>query len=131
MPGRSAKTGNVLSTIESQGFRIPKAPAHSKLKLMPSPPGNAQQRLKDASSQKSASKRTKGQPEGSAVTGKTRKLRVAEYGHVSDYAADHNNSNLTPRTASAASGEWELILTNSSHYCFYPCKPVKDHKGKN
>ena len=78
MSGRSPKTGNVLSTIESQGFRIQRAPATSKLKLMPAPPGNVYQRLKDASSPKSASKRTKGQPEGSAVTGKTRKPRVAE-----------------------------------------------------
>ena len=85
---------------------------------MPSPPGNVHQRLKDASSRKSASKRKKGQPEGSAVTGKIRKLWVAEYDHVSEHAAGHNNSNLTPEAASVAYGEWELILTNSSHYCF-------------
>ena len=78
MSGRSAKTRNVLSMIESQGFRILRASAPGKLKLMPSPPGNAHQRLKDTSSRKSASKRTKGQPEGSAVTGKTRKPWVAE-----------------------------------------------------
>ena len=66
--------------------------------------------------------RGKGQPEGSAVTGKTRKPWVAEYDHVSEYAAGHNNSNLTPQSALAGSGEWELILTNSSHYCFiYLC----------
>ncbi|MDO9340550.1 MAG: hypothetical protein Q7T72_08495 [Bacteroidales bacterium] len=41
------------------------------------PSGNAQQSLKDTSSRKSALKRTKGQPEGSAVTGKTRKPWVA------------------------------------------------------
>jgi hypothetical protein len=38
---------------------------------MQNPSGNLQQRLKDTSSRKSASKRTKGEPEGSAVTGKT------------------------------------------------------------
>jgi hypothetical protein len=37
----------------------------------------------------------KGQPEGSAVTGKTRKPWVAEKDLVSMYAADQNNSNLT------------------------------------
>jgi hypothetical protein len=37
---------------------------------MPDPPGNVHQSLNDASSPKSALKRTNGQPEGSAVTGK-------------------------------------------------------------
>ncbi len=64
--------------------------------------------------------RKKGQPEGYAVTGKTGKPWVAENGLVSNEAADHNNSNLTPRTTSVVNGGWELILTNSSHYCFYP-----------
>jgi hypothetical protein len=39
--------------------------------------------------------RTKGQPEGYAVTGKTRKLWVANPGLVSGDAAGQNNSNLT------------------------------------
>jgi len=85
---------------------------------MPDPPGNAHQSLNDASSRKSALKRTKGQPEGYAVTGKTRKLWVAEMGLVSDDAAGQNNSNLTSLTASAENDGWELILVNSSHYCF-------------
>jgi hypothetical protein len=86
---------------------------------MPDPPGNAQQSLKDTSSRKSALKRTKGQPEGSAVTGKTGKPWVAEMGLVFKEAAGQNNSNLTSLAASVVSGEWELILANSSHYCFY------------
>jgi hypothetical protein len=52
----------------------------------------------------------KGQPEGSAVTGKTRKLGVADPDLVSGNAAGQNNSNLTPIVASVANGEWELIL---------------------
>jgi hypothetical protein len=50
-------------------FFLKSAPGY--LKLMPDPPGNAYQSLNDTSSRKSALKRTKGQPEGSAVTGKT------------------------------------------------------------
>ena len=66
----------------------------------------------------------KGQPEGSAVKGKTRKPWVAETDLVSKEAAGQNNSNLTSLTASVVNGEWELILANSSHYCFYtPAKP--------
>jgi hypothetical protein len=61
----------------------------------------------------------KGRPEGSAVTGKTRKPWVAEMGLVSKDAAGHNNSNLASLSASAVNGEWELILAMSSHYCFY------------
>ena len=40
-------------------------------------------------------RRGKGQPEGSAVTGKTRKPWVAEQDLVSIDAAGQNNSNLT------------------------------------
>jgi len=87
---------------------------------MPDPQGNVHQRLKDTSSRKSALKRTKGQPEGSVVTDKTRKPWVAEKDLVSDDATGHNNSNLTPLTALAGNGGWELILANSSHYCFTP-----------
>jgi hypothetical protein len=85
---------------------------------MPYPSGNEHQRLKDTSSRKSALKRTKGQPEGSAVTGKTRKPWVAEEDLVSDEAAGQNNSNLTSLAASAENDGWELLLANSSHYCF-------------
>jgi|WetSurSiteA1Bulk_404760.scaffolds.fasta_scaffold02078_3 hypothetical protein len=53
--------------------------------------------------------RTKGQQEGSAVTGKTRKPGVANPGLVSGNAAGQNNSNLTLCAASAANGEWELL----------------------
>jgi len=52
----------------------------------------------------------KGQPEGSAVTGKTQKPGVANQGLVSGNAAGRNNSNLAPSAASVANGEWELIL---------------------
>jgi hypothetical protein len=68
---------------------------------MPDPPGNVHQCLKDTSSRKSALKRTKGQPEGSVVTDKTRKPWVAEKDLVSDDATGQNNSNLTLLSASA------------------------------
>jgi hypothetical protein len=42
-------------------------------------------------------RRGKGQPEGSAVTGKARKPRVAEPGLVSEEAAGQNNSSLLGR----------------------------------
>jgi hypothetical protein len=91
---------------------------------MPYPPGNEHQRLKDTSSPKSALKRAKGQPEGSAVTGKTRKLWVADDDLVSDDATGQNNSNLTSLDASAENGGWELLLANSSHYCFIAPQPL-------
>ena len=69
-------------------------------------------------------RREKGQPEGSAVTGKTGKPWVAETDLVSAEAAGQNNSNLTSLAASVANGEWELILTNSSHYCFIYLHPT-------
>ena len=59
----------------------------------------------------------KGQPEGSVVTGKTRKLRVEGKGLVPNDAAGHNNSNLASLTALVVNVEWELILAMSSHYC--------------
>ena len=65
----------------------------------------------------------KGQPEGPAVTGKARKPWVAEPDLVSEETAGQNNSNLTSWAASAANGEWELLLANSSHYCFYIIPP--------
>ena len=77
------------------------------------------QRLNDTSSPKSVSKRTKGQPEGSAVTGKTRKPGVTEMGLVPNDVTGQNNSNLASFTALVVYGEWELILVMSSHYCFY------------
>ena len=76
------------------------------------------QRLNDTSSRKSALKRTKGQPEGSAVTGKTRKPGAAKTGLVSEEVAGQNNSNLASLTALVVNVEWELILAMSSHYCF-------------
>ena len=66
----------------------------------------------------------KGQPEGSAVTGKTRKLRVAETGLVPDDAAGQNNSNLASFTALVVYDGWELILVMSSHYCFIAPKII-------
>ena len=54
-------------------------------------------------------RREKGKPEGSAVTGKTRKPWVAEKSLVLNEAAGQNNSNLTSLTTSVADGEWELI----------------------
>jgi hypothetical protein len=45
--------------------------------MIPYPPGNDNQSLNDTSSRKSPLKRTKGQPEGSAVTGKTGKPKAA------------------------------------------------------
>ena len=54
-------------------------------------------------------RRGNGQPEGSAVTGKTRKLWVAEKGLVPNEAAGQNNSNLASLTALAENGGWELI----------------------
>jgi hypothetical protein len=74
--------------------------------------------LKDTSSPKSALKRAKGQPEGYAVTGKTRKPWVEEMGLVSIDTTGQNNSNLTSLSASVENDGWELILANSSHYCF-------------
>jgi hypothetical protein len=53
---------------------------------------------------------TKGQPEGSAVTGNTRKPGAANQDLVSGNAAGQNNSNLTPWVTSVTTGEWELIL---------------------
>ena len=95
MFNRSAKTGNVLSMIESQGFRISRvsAPGYLKLRLFPS--GNWQQRLNDTSSRKSASKRAKGQLESFAVTSIIGKPGVAKANLVLVIAAGQNNSNLT------------------------------------
>ena len=61
---------------------------------------------------------TKGQPEGYTVISTTGKPWVAEAGLVFVETAGQNNSNPTLYAASAANGEWELILVNSSHYCF-------------
>src|SRR5512133_3683019 len=63
-------------------------------------------------------RRKKGQPEGSALTGLTRKQGVAEMDLVFKDAAGQNNSNLASLTASAVNDGWELILAISSHYCF-------------
>jgi hypothetical protein len=53
---------------------------------------------------------TKGQPEGSAVTGNTRKPGAANQDLVSGNAAGQNNSNLTPCVTSVTTGGWELIF---------------------
>ncbi|MCX6326341.1 MAG: hypothetical protein NT144_06790 [Bacteroidia bacterium] len=91
---------------------------------MPYPSGNVQQGLNDTSSRKFRLGGTKGQPEGSALTGKIRKPWVAEMGLVSKDTAGQNNSNLTSLTALVVNGEWELILANSSHYCFILYHPA-------
>ncbi|MCJ7447407.1 MAG: hypothetical protein MUO72_06940 [Bacteroidales bacterium] len=119
MFSRSPKFGNVLLATELQGFRKGRASARNNLKLMPNPSGNAHQRLTDASSRKSCFGGTKGQLEGSAVTGKTGKPWVAGTDRKTWNAAGQNNSSPTPYAASVANGGWELILVNSSHYCFY------------
>jgi hypothetical protein len=59
------------------------------------PSGNKQQSLKDTSSRKTCASGKKGQPEGIAVTGKTRKPGVAEKNLVFNEATGQNNSNLT------------------------------------
>ncbi len=75
---KSTKTGNVLSAIESQGFRTRRTSVPGNLKLMPHPSGNEQRCLNDTSSRKFRFGGTKGQPEGSAVTGKIGKPRAVE-----------------------------------------------------
>ena len=126
MFSRSTKTGNVLSMIESQGFSKWRASAPGSLKLIQYPSGNMYQRLNDTSSRKSVSKRTKGQPEGSAVTGKTRKPGVTEMGLVPNDVTGQNNSNLASFTTLVVYDGWELILVMSSHYCFYTL-PAEGH----
>ena len=68
-----------------------------------------------------ALRRGKGQPEGSAVTGKTRKPGVVNPGLVPGNTAGQNNSNLTPIAASVANGEWELILGIVPIIVLYTC----------
>jgi len=92
---KSTKTGNVLSAIESQGYRLRRASATGYLKLLPDPSGKGHQRLNDTSSRKTCLGRKNGQPDGSAVTGKAGKLWVAETDLVSAETAGQNNSNLT------------------------------------
>jgi hypothetical protein len=50
MFSKSTKTGNVLSEIESQGFRLRRASAPDYLRLLQYPSGNMYQRLNDTSS---------------------------------------------------------------------------------
>jgi hypothetical protein len=66
------ETGNVLSAIESQGFRKKRASAPDYLKLIQIL-REMNWGLNDTSSRKPRLGVAKGQPEGSAVTGKTRK----------------------------------------------------------
>jgi hypothetical protein len=73
-------------------------------------------------------RREKGQPEGSAVTGKTRKFWGANPDLVSGNAAGQNNSNLTPIAASVANGGWELILGIVPIIVLYTC-PVSNFSG--
>jgi hypothetical protein len=56
MYGKIEETGNVLSTIESQGLRKQMASATSDLKLVTNPSGGVYRSLKDASSRKSRRK---------------------------------------------------------------------------
>jgi hypothetical protein len=107
MFSKSMQTGNVLSTIESQGtenewlrsqviwnWYYPSGKSSGAwMTLLPG----------------TASRRGKGKPEGSAVTGKTRKLWVAEKSLVLYEAAGQNNSSLTSWATSVVNGEWELI----------------------
>ena len=67
-------------------------------------------------------RRKKGQPEGSAVTGKTRKPGATNPDLVPGNEAGQNNSNLTPIAASVANGEWELILGVVPIIVLYKCK---------
>ncbi|HPF03960.1 MAG TPA: hypothetical protein P5180_12580 [Bacteroidales bacterium] len=60
----------------------------------------------------------KGQPEGPALNSRAGKPWVAGTDRKTWNAAGQNNSNPTPIAASVAKGEWELLLANSSHYCF-------------
>src|SRR5664280_811667 len=55
MFSKSPKNGDVLSEIESQGYRIRRASAPGYLKLMLNPSGNMYQRLNDTSSPNPAS----------------------------------------------------------------------------
>ena len=71
--------------------------------------------------------RTKGQLEGSAITGKTRKPRVANPGLVSGNAAGHNNSNLALSAASVANGEWELLFGMVPIIVLYKSKKTTPH----
>jgi hypothetical protein len=90
---KSPKNGNVLSEIESQGYRIRRASAPGYLKLMQYPPGNMYQRLKDTSSPNRASawERTAGRfccnKQDPKAMGCRKRFRPYE-------AAGQNNSNL-------------------------------------
>jgi hypothetical protein len=77
--GRSTKTGNVLSEIESQGFREQRASAPKGTENEDdSRKGDNLICLNDTSSRKSRRKAgKKGQPDGDTVTGITGRLRVA------------------------------------------------------
>lgn len=71
--------------------------------------GNWSQGLNDTSSRKSRSGGKKGQPEGSAVKGRSGKPRAVEPDLASGNTAGQNNSNLTSYTATAVNDGWELI----------------------
>jgi hypothetical protein len=118
MFSKSAKTGNDLSMIESQGTE--------NEGLRPRVIWNWYNILREICTSVWMTLRPgiplrweKGQPEGYAVTGKTWKQGVAKKDLVSNDAAGQNNSNLASLAALVVNGEWELILAMSSHYCFY------------
>jgi len=118
MFSKSPKNGNVLSEIESQGYRIRRASAPGYLKLIQYPSGNKYQRLNDTSSPNPGlpGERTAGRL---CCNRQNPKAQGCWYGSRTQDAAGQNNSNLASLTTSVVNGEWELILAMSSHYCFY------------
>jgi len=97
MLSKSKKTGNVLSTIESQGFRNWRASAPDELKPEHYPSGNcngAWRTFRPGNFCRETGKN--GQPEGYAVTGTTQTPWVAGTDRKTWNAAGQNNSNPTP-----------------------------------
>jgi hypothetical protein len=117
MFSKSPKNGNVLSEIESQGYRIRRASAPGYLKLIQYPSGNKYQRLNDTSSPNPGlpGERTAGRL---CCNRQNPKAKGCRHGSRTQDAAGQNNSNLASLTTSVVNGEWELILAMSSHYCF-------------
>jgi hypothetical protein len=93
-PADRRKTGNDLSEIGSHDNRRQEAHADGQMEPMPHPSGTSTgvgMTLRPGTTLR----RGKGQPEGSAVTGKTGKPGAAGTDLVSAKTAGHNNSNLT------------------------------------
>jgi hypothetical protein len=111
MSGKSPKTGNVLSAIESQGLRKQRVSAWSNLKPEPLPSGNVHRSLNDTSSRnvplKSGNKRKAGK---FCCNKQNRKAMGCRNPVLRENAAGQNNSNPTPLTASVENGEWELLF---------------------